>query len=281
MSASFERKKNSQALMITTGVAAVFFLVLILVKWSLPSMPTLNVQEFLEVNLGNSDFGSGDDQPLLPGEPAQAEQIAYNPPTAVRAVEDNAKDVETDDRNADAPEIVKPVASKANATKINTTNKEVKTVTKTQAVITNTPPKPKAVAGRTLGGKGNGGNGADSYKPGAGEGISGGIGDQGRVGGSPNGNTYTGNPRNFGVKVLQIPSQSFEDDFDENAKVAMDVEVNANGKVVSATYQAKGSTTSRSDYIEKARRYAFQLKSLGSSEAGQKGTVVFNFKVRG
>ena len=81
--------------------------------------------------------------------------------------------------------------------------------------------------------------------------------------------------------MLQISDQSFEDDFDENAKVAMDIEVNENGKVISATYQPKGSTTSRREYVEKAKSYAFQLKTLGNSASGQKGTVVFSFKVKG
>ncbi len=79
---------------------------------------------------------------------------------------------------------------------------------------------------------------------------------------------------------MQISNQSFEDEFNENAKVAMDVVADANGKVTSASYQAKGSTTSSRQYIEIARRSAFQLK-LGTSDGGQQGTVIFNFKVRG
>lgn len=134
--------------------------------------------------------------------------------------------------------------------------------------------------GRTVGGNGNGGNGADTYKPGGNEGVAGGSGDQGRPGGDPNGRNYSGTPKNFGVKVLSIPNQTFEDDFNQNAKVAMDIVVGENGKVSSATYQPKGSTTSDRKYVDIARRSAFQLK-LGSVDGGQKGTVIFNFKVRG
>ncbi len=113
-----------------------------------------------------------------------------------------------------------------------------------------------------------------------GEGIAGGNGDQGRVGGSPNGKDYSGTPKNFGVRVLQISNQSFEDDFNENAKVAMDIVADDNGKVISATYQPRGSTTSNRQMIDIAHRHAFELK-LGSADGGQKGTVVFNFKVKG
>ena len=134
--------------------------------------------------------------------------------------------------------------------------------------------------GRTTGGTGNGGNGADTYKPGSGEGIAGGEGDQGRVGGVPGGKDYTGTPKNFGVRVLQISNQSFEDDFNENAKVAMEVTADANGKVTSAVFNLKNSTTNNRSMIDIAQRKAFQLK-LGSSDGGQKGIVVFNFKVKG
>ena len=83
------------------------------------------------------------------------------------------------------------------------------------------------------------------------------------------------------MKVLSIPNQSFEDDFNRDAKVAMDIVVDGNGKVTSATYQPRGSSTSDRKYIDIAKRSAFQLKTFGASEGGQKGTVVFNFKVKG
>ena len=279
MSESFERRKNTKASMITFGIAGALVLLMILVKWPLPTAALPLIEDGIEVNLGTSDFGSGDDQPLLPGEPAQSEQLAYNPPQPVRSIDNNVKDVETDDKNTDAPEIVNPPKTKPNSTEINKVNKEVKTASKPQPIITEAPPRPKAVVGRTLGGNGNGGNGAETYKAGTGEGIAGGSGDQGRPGGTPGGKTYTGTPKNFGVRVLQISNQSFEDEFNENAKVAMDVEADANGKVTSASYQAKGSTTSNSEMKEIARRKAFQLK-LGTSDAGQRGTVIFNFKLK-
>jgi hypothetical protein len=42
----------------------------------------------------------------LPGEPAPAKQTAYTPPQPIKAVADDVKDVETDDREEnDAPAI--------------------------------------------------------------------------------------------------------------------------------------------------------------------------------
>ena len=282
MSAEFERQKNIKATAITLGVAGSLLLLFILVKWPLPTVEPPPTQEFLEVNLGSGDLGSGNDQTLLPGEPAPTQQTAYVPPQPVQAVAEDVKDVETDDRENDAPAIRKPTIVKPNATRINDENKPTRPTTNTnpQPVVQEAP-KPRAVLGRTTGGNGNGGNGADTYRPGTGEGIAGGQGDQGRPGGDPNGRSYTGSPKNFGMKVFNIPNQSFEDDFNQNAKIAVEVVVNDAGKVTSASITARGSTgTATQSMKNTALRLARELK-FASSDGGQKGVVVFDFKVRG
>lgn len=282
MTADFEKEKNKKAALFTAGIAAALVLLFFLVKWQLPVVDPPLLTEELEVNLGSGDEGFGSDQPLLPGEPAPAAEPAYTPPQPTQKAVADAKDVETDDRPTnDAPAITKPAVATPKATQIAENNKPVKATSPApQPVVNNTPPRPKAVLGRTVGGSGNGGNGADSYQKGGSEGIAGGTGDQGRPGGDPNSKNYNGPRKNFGVRVLQISDQSFEDDFNENAKVAMDVEADASGKVTSATFQPRGSTTSTRNLIDIARRRAFQLK-LGTSDGGQKGTVIFNFKVKG
>jgi hypothetical protein len=282
MSTDFERQKNTQATIYTVGVAVALLLLFIWIKWDNPveNNPPMT-QEVVDINLGSGDQGSGHDQPQLPGDPAPAQRASYSPPTPIHAVAQSVKDVSSDETEKEAPPVVKPAVSRPDATKINEESKVVKTTnTSTQPVATPAPPRPKALMGKVMGGNGNGGNGADSYKPGGNEGIAGGNGDQGRPGGNPNGKSYTGAPRNFGVKVLSIPNQSFEDDFNQNAKVAMDIVVDENGHVTSATFQPRGSTISDRRYIDIAERSARQLK-WGPSDGGQKGTVIFNFKVRG
>ena len=239
MSSAFERQKNLQATLYTAGVTAGLILLFILVRWSIPvEVNQPPVQEVIDINLGSGDVGSGKDQPQLPGEPAAAKQTAYVPPTPVKSVaQEDSKDIENNEKEATAPPVIKPTVVKPTATKINTENKTVKTKpVPVQKEIVQAPPRPKAVLGHTIGGNGNGGNGADTYKPGTNEGIAGGKGDQGRPGGNPNGKSYTGTPRNFGVKEFSIPSQSFIDDFNQNAKVAMEIETDENGKVISANY---------------------------------------------
>lgn len=285
LNTQFERKKNVKAGSITGGVALGLILLFILIKWPLPSITPVPTEELVEVNLGSSDVGSGDDQPLLPGSPAEAQEPAYTPPQPVQQqTEEAVKDVDTDDRpeNIDAPAIKRPTVAKPAATKINTESKVEKTpnTTATPAPAPQAPPRPRAVMGRTMGGTGNGGNGAETYKPGTGEGSGNGTGDQGVAGGSPNGRSYNGAPKNFGTRVMSLAAQNFEDDFDRNAKIAMEVVVNEAGKVVSATYTSRGSTgTATAQMKEIARRRAFELK-FGNAEGGQKGIVVFNFQVR-
>ncbi|MFW1568030.1 hypothetical protein ACEV9J_24020, partial [Vibrio parahaemolyticus] len=101
---------------------------------------------------------------------------------------------------------------------------------------------------------GAGGNNADSYNKSNNQGIAGGKGDQGNPNGNPNSDSYTGNAasgnsgngvtiRNGldGRRITKLPS--FEDDFNENAKVAVDITVDGSGAVTAATINPRGTTT--------------------------------------
>lgn len=288
MSDSFEIQKNTKASMYTAGVTGLLLLIFFFVKWSLPSVPLPLFEDSIEVNLGSSDQGFGTDQPMLPGEPAPSKQLAYNPPKTVSSHLNNVKDIETDDKNADAPAIVNPQNTRPQATQINNTNKAIKRATASQTITNPEPAKPKAVLSRTVGGTGVGGNRAETYQKGSNEGIAGGTGDQGVIGGTPGAPNYSGNPGrgNSGVSITRglsgrniLGGQSFEDDFNENAKIAMDITVNASGKVVAATYRPRGSTTSNRTIINIARRRAYELK-FNSGDEEQRGTVLFNFKLK-
>ena len=81
--------------------------------------------------------------------------------------------------------------------------------------------------------------------------------------------------------MYPIGNQSFEDDFNQNAKIAVEVIVNDAGKVTSAAVTPRGSTgTATQSMKNTALRLARELK-FGASDGGQKGVVVFDFKVRG
>lgn len=288
MTSSFESQKNIKAASYTFGIVLLLLLILFYVKWATPIMPLPPVDEGIEVNLGNSDQGFGTDQPYEPGQPSPQDQQAYTPPKAAVTENTDAKDVETDDKEEDAPVVKKPPVAKPNATKI--PEKEVaKTKTPKAALpVAPTPPapKPKAIF-KGINGTGTGGNDADDYKKGGSEGIAGGKGDQGRPGGDPNSKNYegTGGTGHSGVSISKglqgrrlVSLPSFQDDFNENAKVAVDIKVDESGKVVSAVYQQRGSTTSNNSMKAIAIRKALQIKFNSSGEESM-GTLIFNFRV--
>jgi hypothetical protein len=204
------------------------------------------------------------------------------------------KEVETDDNDKEAPEVVAPKPAKPAEKKPLTPPKEYPkpTVKKEKPAEVQKPqpaPKPRFVY---KGGSGNtqGGNESDSWNDSKGQGVNGGRGDQGRAGGNPDSDNYQGGGGGrsgvaiqkglSGRRITRYPS--FEDDFSDNAKVAVDIRVDAQGNVTSAVFQPKGSTTNdmtmRTIAVNKAR----QLKFNGQADGPETdlGTIVFNFRVR-
>jgi hypothetical protein len=144
--------------------------------------------------------------------------------------------------------------------------------------------------GKYSGGTGSGGNNGDTYNGVKNQGVAGGTGDQGKPNGNPNSDSYTGNggTGNSGVTIksglsgrrfAKLPS--FEDEFNEPAKVAVDIMVDKNGNVTSAIVNPRGTTTTNSSIRNIALRKARELKLNAGSEDEQAGTIVFNFKLRG
>src|SRR5438045_2601555 len=95
MYADFERQKNIQASAYTALISGGILLLILFVQWSIPAKTTPPPQEYVEINLGVGDLGSGKDQPLLPGDPAPSQQTAYVPPQPEHATEENVKDAST------------------------------------------------------------------------------------------------------------------------------------------------------------------------------------------
>jgi hypothetical protein len=293
MADSFESQKNLKA----TGYTAVFctllLIILLYASWTLPVEAPPPVEEGIEVNLGNSDKGMGTDQPYLPGKPAAEDKEKYTPPKQAAVEKEPVKNVETDDNNKeDAPVIKKAAVTKPDATKLpdkDLTKKVVKPVKQPEIMPEKPVVKhPKALMGAVQG-TGNGGNGADDFKPGGNQGVAGGHGDQGAPGGDPNSNNYTGGGRgNYsgvtisrGLVGRQITGRpAFTDDFNENAKVAVDVHVDASGTVTDADYQPRGSTTADDQMKAIALRKA-KLVKFNASDNESVGTIIFNFKIHG
>jgi len=287
MDAHFERDKNLQASGITAAVCIAVFLLFFFVQWTLPQIQKPEVNEGIEVNLGNSDFGSGDEQPLVPGEPAPESNPAPSspPPASTAAPAEEPADHDPDGAPATTPtKVVKPE-----------TKPTPPTSAPKKAVTMPTPPAPKPKAQMNkpyTGGNGTGGNNQDSYNNSHSQGNDpSGIGDKGKMNGNPNSDSYTGNGGSGsgggvsirsglgGRRFTKLPS--FTDDFNENAKVAVDITVNKSGSVVSAIINPKGTTTTNANIRNIALRKARELKLNAGTDDEQAGTIVFAFKVKG
>jgi hypothetical protein len=274
ISAEFEKQKNLQASVYTAVFTGALLLLIIFLKWSLPPKEVPPVDQYVEiilpdeppvtdVNLGNNDVGSGNVQPIVTGTPSSEPVAQEVAPSRAANVQQTTKDIETEDHK-DAPTVTKPTTPRTDA-------KEINNNTANQTVAAAKPQLRRGAQMTSIRGGGVGGN-TDMpgfNKPGT-QGPGDGNGDKGQRNGNPNGTKY------FGVKEFSIPNQSFEDDFNQNAKIAMEIVTDGTGKVISASYTSKGSTgTATSQMKDIARRRAFQLK-VGSD---MKGTVIFNFKV--
>jgi hypothetical protein len=287
MANHFEQQKNAKAGAYTLATLGVLFLVFFIISWKIPGPEQPLLDEGIEVNLGNSDFGSGDIPPTMPGEPApeQAEQQmstpASNPPAPEQVT------TEDDNDEPDAPVLKRPVEKTVVKPKPQT-NQNAVTKKVTEQPPAPPQPKPKATMGAYKGGNGTGGNNQDQFNNVKNQGIAGGTGDQGKPNGNINSDNYTGNGGTgksgvsisrglTGRRITRLPS--FEDDFNENAKIAVDIKVNEDGSVVSAVYSSRGSTSGSAALKSIAIRKAQQLKfNAGDDESI--GTVIFNFRLK-
>lgn len=280
----FEKNKNIKALIYTLSILLALFLFFFLVSWSLPITPVMVDNGGVEVNLGNSDEGLGDIAPLLPGTPSNEAETNYNPSPSYAAEAETNPDLASN-TDADATPIntsnnpqVKP--------KTNNNNTDVKNKPKQDVQNPNpAPPKAKAVynGGST---KGTGGNNSDSYNNSKNQGVAGGNGDQGKPNGNPNSDSYNGNggTGTGGISIVDgdlrnrkiTSSARFEDEYKNGGKVYINVSVDANGNVTSATVRLQGSSPF-TDLQSIAKQRALQLK-FNKTDAAQSGTILIVFQ---
>ncbi|MBC7651719.1 MAG: hypothetical protein H7101_08220 [Deinococcales bacterium] len=289
MHPNFERNKNLKALAITLMICGVMFLLFFFVQWTLPIIPPPVLEEGIEVNLGNSETGIGDMAPQTPGQPSPEETPVSQPAPTSQPVA-QTQNITTDENETDEAAAINKPTKTIIPTKP-TTNTPVVTK-KVKADMPPAPPvpKPRAQMGKYAGGNGNGGNNGDTYNSIKNQGIAGGNGDQGKQNGTPKSDSYIGNggTGNSGVSIRSgltgrrfVKLPSFEDDFNEPAKVAVDIVVDKNGSITSATVNPRGTTTTNANIRAIALRKARGLKMTAGNEDEQIGTIVFNFKLKG
>lgn len=280
----FDTQKNWKALFVAVGVHALLLLVFFLFAFAVPTVTPPPAEEGIEVNLGNSDIGFGDIQPLVPGEPAPEAQPEPSPAPAQTgpAEQDTEKEVSERDE-ADAPEVNKPSPKPVTNKKPPVTNPTTST---TKPSTTTTPPAPKPKTPKAVygGGSGTGGNNADDYNNSRNQGIAGGSGDQGKPGGNPNSDNYNGSggsgsggPRVTSGNRKIIKYYSFTGDLDKATIYAI-IRVSPAGKGTFVGF-GKNSTSRSQAYANAITSYLPNIQFNAASEESTV-TVQFNFNVK-
>ena len=284
---SFEAEKNRKALMYTSIIAGLFLIVAIFYTWPLRVPPVPVMEDLIEINLGNEAEGMGEIQPLVPGDRAPVNQSTAANQSTQQSNESPSQNIIADDGDdEEAAPVVKSERFKETAKVINkeSNNSATKTVNPSPAVNPNpAPPKPKLPLYQ--GGTGTGGNQAAEDNGYRNQGYKPGNGDAGSPDGKPD--AYGNSPGGrSGISVTKglsgrrpISFPSMQDDFNENAKVYVDIKVNASGTVTSAII-ARGTTTSNSNLRSIAIQKAKQLKFPASDNVTESGTILFNFVLK-
>ena len=287
MQNSFEAEKNRKALMYTSIICGLFLIIAIFYTWPLQVPPVPVSLDLIDVNLGNEQEGLGDVQPLVKGERAPDNQSVASKQTAQKAQESPSQSIRADEDNDEAAApVVKSENKNETSKQINQTNsvKSSKNINPSPVVNPNpAPPKPKVPLYK--GGTGTGGNGAAEDNGYRNQGYKPGNGDAGSPDGKPD--AYGNSPGGrSGVSVVRglsgrrpIHFPNMQDDFNENAKVYVDIKVDAAGKVTSASI-AKGTTTSNSTLRNIALEKAKQLKFPPADNYLESGTILFHFVLK-
>lgn len=228
----------------------------------------------IAVNFGTTDFGKGNQQP---NEPVKTAPKQTTPPPVSQPKTEIKEEVITQD-SEDAPVIKKEIKEE----------KAVETPKETPKEVPPKKPEPKpdksttdALSSLINGPKNNGtvdgSEGNDNI-----------AGDKGNPNGDPNASSYYGTGKGLdgdgnyllgGRKALN--KQKYVQDCNEAGKVVVSIEVDRNGKVISATPGVRGTTNNSRCLLEPAKRAALATKFNSDSKAPAKqiGKIIYNFKL--
>ena len=186
-------------------------------------------EEGITINFGYQDFGSGSEQPeqIVEEQEITPQEIVNNNPVV--------EDISTQD------------IEETPTTKLKEQLEELKEVKKIEEK------KPEPVVNTKALYPGKKQNNSNS------QGISEGQGDQGSQDGDPNSNAYTGGGIGTNGIAYQLGGRTIAEikkpnyDSQQQGKVVVTIRVDRNGKVISATPGAKGSTTTNAYLYSKAK----------------------------
>lgn len=210
-------------------------------------------EEGVEVNLGDSDFGSGDD-----AQPASTAAATQAPATPNQVATQHVDPTPNIGANTNEGNTVKPITEQPKVE-----NKE-----------------PEINRNALFTGRRNQPSGSGS------QGVAGGTGDQGNPNGNPNSNNYSGNGGGNGMNYslagrsnVTLPRPNYSSN--DQGTVVIQIWVDRDGKVTRAEYQPKGSNTSNGYLVSQARAAALRARFNADPNAPdeQKGTITYIFKI--
>lgn len=214
-------------------------------------------EEGITINFGYQDFGSSSEQPeqIVEEQEITPQEIVNNNPVV--------EDISTQD------------IEETPTTKLKEQLEEPKEVNK----IEEKNPEPVVNTKALYPGKKQ--NNSNS------QGISERQGDQGSQDGDPNSNAYTGGGIGTNGVAYQLGGRTIAEikkpnyDSQQQGKVVVTIRVDRNGKVISATPGAKGSTTTNAYLYSKAKEAALKTTFEANTDAPeiQVGTIIYNFKL--
>lgn len=259
---------NIKALSWTIAVHALLLLLFFIWRYTIPTMvaATADAGSGMEVNLGSSADGSGNDQPQSKEKPS-----AYSAAVVYKNA-DVKSSLPKDIVRTDGPD----------ATALNDPNKakNVKTDNQPKNNTPVTPMVPKSVYAGDNSGKG--GNDAKNNVKGSSEGKTTGPGDQGVAGGTPGAANYTGAPGTGGIGHTltgrDINPKKVEAEFREGGKVVIHVTVDRDGNIVSKLVKTSSNPELTKIALDKLSKAKFSKST--STEPQQFGDVTIVFKAR-
>lgn len=266
-------------LIVTVAVHAILLLLLFLWRFSVPQPAVQYPEMGMEVNLGTSTDGMGDDQPMNVEDPAPHSAATAH---AAQAHEPDESPEIVRSTREDAPSVAMTRPGRRPARE---TQPQERRAAQQRATGTTSPaPQPQA---RYVypGATGTGGNGAQTNVSGTGEGISGKPGDQGVPRGTPGATNYSGVPGSGtggmthsldGRNIVAFPPK--EAAFREGGKVVIRVTVNREGMIVSRSVKKSTNTELNPIALRKLQQVRFN-KSM-SAPAEQFGDITFVFRPR-
>jgi len=276
-----ETKHQRNSAKLTALITVILVLLLFVVGAPYMDPP---IEYGVAVNFGTTDFGKGDVQPLKPiksepkeiNEPYQPEVSKTEPPKAAEAKEE----VLTQE-NEEAIAIKKQKQAEANAKAVADAKAkaEADRIAKEKQEQEEKKRKLDALIGGISKSEGTatGGEGNDNK-----------AGDKGQLDGDPYAPSYFGSGGSgsggvgYGLKGRGQPTRTiFKQECNESGMVVVKIEVDKNGKVVSAEPGVRGTTNTAPCLLEPAKKIALSHKWPANSEAPtrQIGFVSVNFEL--